>query len=63
MSEKKQPQWKKVSELRPGTHGHTMNLKVVKAQVSIATADCATGGQLDALHLVVAAVAVAAVFS
>lgn len=36
MSEKKQPQWKKVSELRPGTHGHTLNVQVVKAQVSSA---------------------------
>eukprot|EP00882_Tetradesmus_deserticola_P001385 GHRQ01001500.1.p1 GENE.GHRQ01001500.1~~GHRQ01001500.1.p1 ORF type:complete len:137 (+),score=25.82 GHRQ01001500.1:123-533(+) len=35
MSEKKQPQWKKVSELRPGTHGHTLNVKVVKAQVVV----------------------------
>jgi hypothetical protein len=51
MSEKKQPQWKKVSELRPGTHGHTLNLKVVKAQVITAmdAYDRALRDQLGAL--------------
>ncbi|WIA39045.1 hypothetical protein OEZ86_005189 [Tetradesmus obliquus] len=53
MSEKKQPQWKKVSELRPGTHGHTLNVQVVKAQVVVDRARGPKGQPLKVAECIV----------
>lgn len=35
MSEKKQPVFKQVSELRPGTSGHNLHVKVVESKVVV----------------------------
>lgn len=34
-TEKRAPVFKKVADLRPGTHGHNLHVKVVKAQVVV----------------------------
>jgi len=35
MAEKKQPVFKQVADLRPGTHGHNLHVKVVKSQIVV----------------------------